>query len=874
MVIRCPYCRSEVVLKGLRPGEFTPSCGECQQKFDLIIPSDPSALPTIKPIEAIAPPEHHPTPTNLGVQSAGVDHPAASVRKDGQSGHQKSLAGRLGGYEIKKLLGRGTMGSVYLARQLSLGRLVALKTLHKTLAADPQLLVRFTREAYAAAQLQHPNIVQIYDFGVDRGVHFFSMEYIHGTSLMGMLREHGKLEPAKAAAYALQAARGLKFAHNYGLVHRDIKPDNLLLSDDGIIKIADLGLVRQVASRGRRPVPAGVHQESNPHVTSPYHAMGTPTYMPPEQARDSSSADGRADIYSLGCTLYTLIAGRPPFQEKTAQAMIDAHATQHAMPLELCVGGVSTELSSIVARMMARSPENRFQKMSEVIAALEAYLQLDSLDSAKMGERDMEIIQTAANRFTVSPWVQVRRAFITAFFLACGAGGTAALLVPRSPVNKSLSFAVVLTIALATTVAHLLIHGTAYRRPAFMQLRQIFLPNGPFDLLGFKFILPIAMFLLLLYAMNMLWPAVGLVALSIILAVGLHALIDRRAEVARAEATMQAEKVVQELRQRGTDESIIRQLVFSEAGPHGRGIFESLFGYDAATLSITAADGILGLPQQKWIDKLVEKANATLQQRWENQKRQLLAALEARWRMASGIKASEAKEAAIDAAEEFVYGASIVRRMAREAVEAATAAAMKKDGTGAPMDVDARVIPRDWANRPADLLIEFAAGDSPGPKPKKKIDYLGALEGYEKMSFWRRRFGSPVELIFGAGPRLILALAILSGFTSWCMINKGKAINNLMQGHAAIDQLKPLRVAMLSDSICDAESSFRALIAGLILCLSVFFAGRMYSTCVILGAATLLFGTMLYTGAQTLLIVSAAAGVLILIGILTRRTTE
>ena len=149
---------------------------------------------------------------------------------------------------------------------------------------------------------------------------------------------------------------------------------------------------------------------------------------------------------------------------------------------------------------------------------------------------------------------------------------------------------------------------------------------------------------------------------------------------------------------------------------------------------------------------------------------------------------------------------------------------MNKDRPS-PMDIDARLIPRDWANRPADLLIEFTAGDSSAPKPRKKIDYLGALEGYEKTSFWRRRFGSPLEVFFAAGPRLILAMAILSGFAGWCMINKGKAISNLMQGSAAVDQLKPLRVAMVPDVLCDAESSFRALVAGMILCLSVFFTG-------------------------------------------------
>lgn len=124
----------------------------------------------------------------MGVSDVGTDHPAASVRKDAPPPLQKHLSGQLGGYEIKKLLGHGTMGSVHLARQLSLSRWVAIKTLHKTLAADPRVLARFTREAYAAAQLQHPNIVQIYDFGSERSIHFFSMEYVPGMSLSKLRR--------------------------------------------------------------------------------------------------------------------------------------------------------------------------------------------------------------------------------------------------------------------------------------------------------------------------------------------------------------------------------------------------------------------------------------------------------------------------------------------------------------------------------------------------------------------------------------------------------------------------------------------------------------------------------------------------------------
>src|SRR5207244_1953290 len=159
----------------------------------------------------------------------------------------------LGGYQILKELGRGGMGAVYLARQVSLDRLVALKVMNRRWAANPAFLVRFTREAYAAAQLVHHNVVQVYDVGCDRGIHYFSMEYVQGRSLGDLLKKEGKLDAATAAGYVLQAARGLAFAHERGMIHRDVKPDNLLLNDQGIVKVADLGLVRTPGMADEQP---------------------------------------------------------------------------------------------------------------------------------------------------------------------------------------------------------------------------------------------------------------------------------------------------------------------------------------------------------------------------------------------------------------------------------------------------------------------------------------------------------------------------------------------------------------------------------------------------------------------------------------------
>src|SRR5262249_48697303 len=178
----------------------------------------------------------------------------------------------LGGYRVIARLGRGGMGSVYRARQLSLDRDVALKVMAHHLASDPIFVARFCREAYAAAQLIHHNVVQIYDFGAQDGLHYFSMEFVDGRTLAELLKERGRLEAAVAAGYILQAARGLKLAHDRGMIHRDIKPENLLLDKHDLVKVADLGLVKSIPAVGPlpdEPAPAGDETDAGPTAGRP-----------------------------------------------------------------------------------------------------------------------------------------------------------------------------------------------------------------------------------------------------------------------------------------------------------------------------------------------------------------------------------------------------------------------------------------------------------------------------------------------------------------------------------------------------------------------------------------------------------------------------
>src|SRR5262249_5867107 len=174
----------------------------------------------------------------------GLDATSAPGSSGDVAAEDEVLPPTLGNYQILRQLGRGGMGAVYLARQVSLDRPVALKVMNPQWAKDPAFLVRFTREAYAAAQLVHHNVVQVYDIGAERNINYFSMEFVAGQSLADLVKSKGKLPAEEAAGYVLQAARGLKFAHERGMIHRDIKPDNLMLNEQGVVKVADLGLVR------------------------------------------------------------------------------------------------------------------------------------------------------------------------------------------------------------------------------------------------------------------------------------------------------------------------------------------------------------------------------------------------------------------------------------------------------------------------------------------------------------------------------------------------------------------------------------------------------------------------------------------------------
>ena len=287
---------------------------------------------------------------------------------------EKLLAGKykgffLGKYKLLRHLGSGGMSSVYLAQHRISEQLRAIKVLPRKKVSDKSYLDRFYLEARAAASLNHPNVVRIYDICNENDTHYMVMEYVQGQDLYELVTAGGAVEIEEAINYVAQAAEGLAHAHERDLVHRDIKPANLLKTDQGDIKILDLGLA--LVSQDESESLTVLHNEK---------VMGTADYLSPEQAVNSHDVDSRADIYSLGCTLYYLLVGHPPFPKGSLAQRIAMHQSKEPVDIREGRPDCPDSLAHVCQKMMKKNPEQRYQNCAEVKAALLGLLEDGSLE--------------------------------------------------------------------------------------------------------------------------------------------------------------------------------------------------------------------------------------------------------------------------------------------------------------------------------------------------------------------------------------------------------------------------------------------------------------------------------------------------------------
>jgi eukaryotic-like serine/threonine-protein kinase len=292
----------------------------------------------------------------------------------------------LGKYKLLSHIGTGGMSSIYLAEHTLMRRERAIKVLPKGRVGDSSYLARFHREAQATAALEHLNIVRAYDVDNEGDTHYFVMEYVKGRDLQVIVNDDGALSFEQAANYILQAARGLEYSHQEGLIHRDVKPANLLVDEEGVVKILDLGLA--LFSRD---------EDSSLTIQHNENVLGTADYLAPEQAINSHEVDGRADVYGLGSTFYFTLTGHAPFNDGTLAQRIARHQTQMPPDIRNDRPECPRELVDICVKMMQKKPSARYQSCGEVAGELEAWLASQANCSVPMLQTSQQVAMVDAD---------------------------------------------------------------------------------------------------------------------------------------------------------------------------------------------------------------------------------------------------------------------------------------------------------------------------------------------------------------------------------------------------------------------------------------------------------------------------------------------
>jgi hypothetical protein len=395
-----------------------------------------------------------------------------------------------------------------------------------------------------------------------------------------MVKKEGPLRYEDACSFILQAARGLKFAHDSNIIHRDIKPDNIMVNDNGIVKIADMGLAK-FQNEAEKSQPSVMSDEGRTllmrakgDLTMASVAMGTPSYMPPEQARDASTADHRADQYSLGCTLWYLLTGKTVYQGASAYDIIRKHMEAPLPNVDENLKGTPPSLKSIVMRMLAKNPEDRYADMGEVIRELEAVLGLDTEKGAYTPrERHLLALERIAASFYSAPFAKVRTLAVLSFFVGAPIL-TLLFLIMGQWLLAGLAFCTIAT----TPIAVLVLDGILNRNPLFLRLRAVFFGMS---IKGWATTAALTtLTITALIVSGLLWPFLLASMAGLALAFGYQFGVNRRLSLQRESAMSDLLALLKELRLRGVPEEALQDFVCKFSGDHWEEMFEKIFGYD------------------------------------------------------------------------------------------------------------------------------------------------------------------------------------------------------------------------------------------------------------------------------------------------------
>jgi hypothetical protein len=616
------------------------------------------------------------------------------------------------------------------------------------------------------------------------------------------------------------------------MVHRDIKPDNLMLNDQGIVKVADLGLVKTsglAASEdgtgsGGQPTPL-TGLASLASVTNVGVAMGTPSYMAPEQGRNAATVDHRADIYSLGCTLYVMLTGRPPFQGKSALEVMTKHLTEPVIPPDVIAKRVPKELSTILLKMLAKKPEERYADLSAVIADLEKFLGVTSSGPFTPKEEHAAILESAVKQFNNAPAARQRKVAVLGFF------GVLGLLVFLS---AALGFRLigvgVIGLGVMTLLGTFLTSGIIYRTHLFLKAREMLLDSIwserlRWSLYAVLFLVALALFGLAPILIGEALLAAGFCALY-------HILIERKLVEERAKALAKAEGLLKTLRLRGLEEEALRQFVAKYSGDNWEELYEALFGYDLmiqARQRLAATEG--GKRRAKhaaWRDPIIHWLEGRQRAARERRERKVLQKVEQKRLESEGVSKTEAASRAAAAADVMVEGAAEMKRGAADET-----APLIETGGAAPA-------PKKPLFNAKQLMEAAAKAEKDNTKRIKKGP--GILEILYSVTI-------------GPQPRFLLATLLIFGCSLWVYQNRDLVEAISATAHTATDEgaisasrlkeveTKPLKFGnLIPEPVGQVFSSFNPGVAGLLLIFSAIWRNPRITLFFIAAVIVLLFG--------------------------------
>jgi hypothetical protein len=696
-------------------------------------------------------------------------------------------------------MGQDRLGPVLLARHRATGRGVVLTVLKAEWACLPVYVARLARDAYAAMQVGHPNLVRLVELGMARGRVYFASEFVDGGTLARQVRQQGPLPPRDAVAHILQAARGLRFAHGQGLAHGDVRAEDLLVDRDGVTRVARLGLVK---------TPESVAAEEARAATGP---------IPVGDLRraDEAGVAVRADLQGLGRSLTYLLTGSSPDGDVSG-----------ATGSTLLARGVPANLVELVESFFDPRPGKGHADLAQAVAALERFLDGRTAGATVPREEQTRTLIDCVTSFRAAPAAKLRSRIVTRAVAAWALVVLLGLLAHQHRVAAGF-----LGLGLMTALAYFVVTGVTRRTEVFTKVRGLVLESRGDWLIGLA---GLVLVVTALAVLHLHWAYLGFGIMGVILALALHFEVDRKVDAERRRAVEEARALVKALRLQGMDEETLREFVRTTAGDDWEEFFEAAFSSEAARAARAASDrGLRRLIRTRsvpWRDWLVSWVEARQEVRRQAREKALLQSIEERGLIVEGVNLVTARRRARRIAEAMVAVSSEIRAAAR-------GGALRSPGE-APGHPSIAAAIRQAVEAPEHVLVEREHGRL----------------APERSRAWELLLGSRMRFLVGA---ILVAGCLLwvdqNGIVTGAQVKDvaARAIEHPDPVRALRDtkievrlpaRTKPLQLSWLPRPIANLFQGWSAGVAGLILILSSLVPGARTGLFAVAGAAITLIG--------------------------------